>query len=112
MVILSVGLEPDTSSEELANILGITRDENGWFNEANYVSDNVSTSSNGIMIAGLCQGPKDIPDTVAQASAAASIVLKRLMKKRIRKDIKVFNLKELEKRVKKQMQIKQEKEIR
>ena len=56
--------------------------------ESNYLSDPVSTAAGGIHIAGACQGTKDIPDTVAQASAAASRVLQSILKGKVRMGIK------------------------
>jgi heterodisulfide reductase subunit A len=80
MVILSVGLEPRTDAPDIAEILGIPIDEYGWFSENRRNFNPVETIKPGIFIAGCCQGPKDIPDTVAQASAAASEVLQRISK--------------------------------
>jgi heterodisulfide reductase subunit A len=71
MVILSVGLEPAIGADAVGKFLGIQRDADGWFNELHVKLAPVKTASNGIYLAGCCQGPKDIPDTVAQASAAA-----------------------------------------
>jgi heterodisulfide reductase subunit A len=79
MVILAVGLEPRSDAEHLANMAGISRGDDGWFKELNYVTDSTGTAKEGIFIAGFCQGPKDIPDTVVQASAAASRVLRNIM---------------------------------
>ena len=79
MVILAVGLEPRSDAEHLATMAGISRGDDGWFKELNYVTDSTGTSRDGIFIAGVCQGPKDIPDTVVQASAAASRVLRNIM---------------------------------
>ena len=56
--------------------------------ESNYLSEPTSTFTGGITIAGVCQGPKDIPDTVAQASAAASRVLQTILKGKVRTGIK------------------------
>ncbi|MCF8373322.1 MAG: CoB--CoM heterodisulfide reductase iron-sulfur subunit A family protein [Bacteroidales bacterium] len=80
MVVLAVGLEPREDAKILATKLGISTDPDGWFKEFNYAGDPVGTFTGGITIAGVCQGPKDIPDTVAQASAAASSVLQNIMK--------------------------------
>ncbi len=80
MVILAVGLEPSDDAETLSRMLGIQRSEDGWFMELDYTTNPVDTSSEGIFIAGLCQGPKDIPDTVAQGAAAASRVLQNILK--------------------------------
>ena len=79
MVLLAVGLQPSAGTYRLAEILGIDRVADGWFNENNYNSDPNSTERGGIFVAGVCQGPKDIPDTVAQASAAAGRVLRSII---------------------------------
>jgi heterodisulfide reductase subunit A len=96
MVVLAVGLEPNSDSVKLAEMLGITVDCEGWFNELNYVGDQVNTFTGGIAIAGVCQGPKDIPDSVAQASAAASRVLQSIAKKKIKGSLKNVTLKQIE----------------
>lgn len=80
MVILSVGLEPRDDATELASILGIKQSEDGWFKEACSLFDTCGTEIPGITIAGVCQGPKDIPDSVAQGSAAAARVLRNIAK--------------------------------
>ncbi|HWR33020.1 MAG TPA: CoB--CoM heterodisulfide reductase iron-sulfur subunit A family protein, partial [Chitinophagaceae bacterium] len=100
MVILAVGTEPRTDSENVAEMLGITIDSYGWFKEFNYISDPVNTFSGGIAIAGACQGPKDIPDTVAQASAAASRVLQSIAKNKIRNGIRNLSLEQIETKAK------------
>ena len=79
MVILSVGLEPVADSEALAGMLGIARDADGWYSERDYNADPTGTERGGIFVAGVCQGPKDIPDTVAQASEVAARVLKSII---------------------------------
>jgi heterodisulfide reductase subunit A len=79
MVLLAVGLQPSEGTDALARMLGIARVEDGWFDEANYNTDPSSTERGGIFVAGVCQGPKDIPDTVAQASAAAGRVLRAIV---------------------------------
>ena len=78
MVILAVGLVPAKGTDELAQMLGVRRDTDGWFSELDYNSDPTDTERGGIFVAGVCQGPKDIPDTVAQASAVAAGVLKSI----------------------------------
>ncbi|RME38115.1 MAG: CoB--CoM heterodisulfide reductase iron-sulfur subunit A family protein, partial [Thermoflexia bacterium] len=75
MVVLSVGLEPRHDSREVARIFGISTDADGWFREKHPKLDPVATMTEGVFIAGCCQGPRDIPDSVAQASAAAAKVL-------------------------------------
>lgn len=79
MVILSVGLEAVPEAGRLSEMLGIPRDEDGWFRELDYNTDPTGTERGGIYVAGVCQGPKDIPDTVAQASAVAARVLKSIV---------------------------------
>jgi heterodisulfide reductase subunit A len=78
MVLLAVGLLPPKGSDELARMLNIARDEDGWFSELDYNGDPVDTERGGVYVAGACQAPKDIPDTVAQAAAAAAGVLKTI----------------------------------
>ncbi len=79
MVLLSVGLQPTAEAGSLAQMIGIPRDDDGWFSEAEYNIDPTGTERGGIFVAGVCQGPKDIPDTVAQASAVAARVLKGIV---------------------------------
>jgi heterodisulfide reductase subunit A len=76
MAILAVGLIPAKGSDRMAEMLGIGRDSDGWFSELDYNSDPTDTERGGIFVAGACQAPKDIPDTVAQASAVAAGALK------------------------------------
>lgn len=70
MVVLSIGLDPADSTRALAQSSGIALDDFG--NIATSIENPVETSVAGIYVCGVAQGPKDIPDTVAQASAAAS----------------------------------------
>ena len=100
MVVLSIGLEPREDAAELAEMLGISTEEEGWFTEANYNTDPVNTFVGGITIAGVCQGPKDIPDAVAQGSAAAARVLQSIVKGKIKKSIKDMPLEKIEEKAK------------
>lgn len=78
MVVLSTGLVPAVTND-LEKALPIRMGDDGFFVTANPKVDSVSTSMEGVFTAGVAEGPKDIPDTVAQASAAAmkaSILLK------------------------------------
>ncbi|MHB9133716.1 MAG: 4Fe-4S binding protein [Armatimonadota bacterium] len=72
MVILSVGLEPDPQADDVRRLFNISCSHEGWFLERHPKLAPVSTFTDGIFIAGACQGPKDIPDTVAQSGAAAA----------------------------------------
>jgi heterodisulfide reductase subunit A len=83
MVVLAVALEPNAGYEWLSEMLGIPVDEYGWFVECNYLNNPVDTHRAGIHIAGACQGPKDIPDTVVQAAAAASRVIQSIIRAKI-----------------------------
>ena len=80
MVILSVALEPQSDVEAVGRLFGIGRSADGFFLEKHPKLDPVATMSDGIFVVGCCQSPKDIPDTVAQASAAAARVLAMISK--------------------------------
>jgi heterodisulfide reductase subunit A len=75
MVILAVGLEPQPDAQEVRRLFNISCGGEGWFTERHPKLAPVSTFTDGVFLAGACQGPKDIPDTVAQAGAAAAEVL-------------------------------------
>ncbi|MFH1737798.1 MAG: CoB--CoM heterodisulfide reductase iron-sulfur subunit A family protein, partial [bacterium] len=75
MVVLSVGLEAQSDAEEMQRLFNISCSKEGWFLERHPKLAPVSTFTDGIFIAGACQGPKDIPDAVAQAGAAAAEAL-------------------------------------
>ena len=72
LVVLSAGLEPANGSENILKLLKLSRSPDGFLMEAHPKLRPVDTAMGGIYLAGCCQGPKDIPDTVAQAKAAAS----------------------------------------
>ncbi len=72
MLVLSIGLEPQCDIEDLARIFNVQRTEDGFLMEAHPKLRPVDTLTDGIFIAGVVQGPKDIPDAVAQAKGAAS----------------------------------------
>ncbi|KAA3641983.1 MAG: CoB--CoM heterodisulfide reductase iron-sulfur subunit A family protein [Chloroflexi bacterium] len=75
MVILSAALEPRTDAYETAKKFGIACSANGWFTEKHPKLDPVATMTEGVFIAGCSTGPKDIPATVSQGSAAAARIL-------------------------------------
>jgi len=97
---LSVGLEPGEDTEKLARMLGIPLSDGGWLEEFNYNTDSTGTFKGGIAIAGTCQGPKDIPDAVAQGSAAASRVLRSILKGKVNLDLDTIPLVNIENRIK------------
>lgn len=72
MVVLAVGLEPQADAQAVRRLFGITCSTEGFFLERHPKLAPVSTFTDGVFLAGACQGPKDIPDSVAQAGAAAA----------------------------------------
>lgn len=74
MVVLATAMVPSAGSREMAQIVGFLPDLNGWYQEAHPKLRPVETPTGGVFLAGTCQGPKDIPDSVAQAGAAAAKV--------------------------------------
>ncbi len=80
MVVLSTALEPRADVSEVARQFSISRSKDGFFLEKHPKLDPIATTTDGVFIAGCCQGPKDIPDTVAQAAAAAARVLSMISK--------------------------------
>jgi heterodisulfide reductase subunit A len=75
MVILCIALEPRADSDQVARLFNISKSRDGFFLERHPKLDPIATMSDGVYIVGCCQGPKDIPDTVAQASAGAARIL-------------------------------------
>jgi heterodisulfide reductase subunit A len=75
MVILATAMEPRRDSLDLARKFLISVGSDGFFLEEHPKLAPVSSNMKGIFVAGACQGPKDIPDTIAQASAAAAKAL-------------------------------------
>lgn len=72
LVVLAVAMESSKDAKKLANILNISTDKTGFFKEVHPKLKPVGTDSDGIFIAGACQGPKEIPDAISQGKAAAS----------------------------------------
>jgi heterodisulfide reductase subunit A len=75
MVVLATGLEPRNDAQEIRKMFNISCSTEGFFLERHPKLAPVDTFTDGIYIAGACQGPRDIPDTVAQAGAAAAQAL-------------------------------------
>ena len=80
MVVLAAAIEPDKSARPLATMLTASMDTNDFFTEAHPKLRPVESPTAGVFLSGMCQGPKDIPETVAQASAAAAKVIGLLCK--------------------------------
>ncbi len=75
MVVLATGLEPQTDAQDVRRLFNMSCGTEGFFLERHPKLAPVNTFTDGIFIAGACQGPRDIPDTVAQAGAAAAEAL-------------------------------------
>ena len=80
MVILCSALEARSDAENVARIFSLNRRADGFFLERHVKLDPVATPTDGIFIAGCCEGPRDIPDTVAQAEATAAKALSLISK--------------------------------
>ena len=78
LVVLATAAVPRADVKEMAEKLGIELSPDGFFQEEHPKLRPVDTQVDGILLAGCCQGPKDIPDSVAQAKAAASSTLRVL----------------------------------
>jgi heterodisulfide reductase subunit A len=72
MIVLAAGMEPQADAQEVRRLFNMSCGTEGWFLERHPKLAPVSTFTDGVFIAGCCQGPKDIPDSVAQAGAAAA----------------------------------------
>lgn len=83
MVVLAAATQAKDDAEELGRKLSISTDTNNFFTEAHPKLRPVETHSAGIYLSGACQGPKDIPETVAQASAAAAKAIILLSKSKL-----------------------------
>jgi len=81
LVVLATGLVPRKDVGNIGKLLGLSQTPDGFLQEAQ-TEETIATSRAGIFLAGCCQGPKDIPDTVAQASGAASLACVQLSKGR------------------------------
>ena len=83
LVVLAAAIEPDKSARPLATKLTASMDTNDFFTEAHPKLRPVESPTAGIFLSGVCQGPKDIPETVSQASACAAKVIGLLVKDKL-----------------------------
>ena len=83
LVVLAAAIEPDKSARPLATMLTASMDTNDFFTEAHPKLRPVESPTAGVFLSGTCQGPKDIPETVSQAGAAASKVIGLLSKDKL-----------------------------
>ena len=83
LVVLAAAIEPDKSARPLATMLTASMDTNDFFTEAHPKLRPVESPTAGVFLSGCCQGPKDIPETVSQAGAAAAKVIGLLAKDKL-----------------------------
>ena len=83
LVVLACGLRPPKGLEDLAMMLHLSRSPDGFIMEAHPKLRPAETAVPGILVAGCCQFPKDVPDTVAQSGAAAAVALELLTKEEV-----------------------------
>jgi heterodisulfide reductase subunit A len=86
LVVLAVGAEAAKGASELAEKLRISYDSYGFYMEGHVKLRPVETNTAGVYLAGSCQGPKDIPASVAQGGAAASKVLSLFSRDQLESD--------------------------
>ncbi|MFA5865269.1 MAG: CoB--CoM heterodisulfide reductase iron-sulfur subunit A family protein [Phycisphaerae bacterium] len=95
MVVLATAAVAQADAKSFAQIVGIGYDENGFLNEAHPKLRPVETATAGVFLAGACQAPKDIPDSVAQGSAAASKVLALFSKDELEREPVIAKVNEI-----------------
>jgi len=95
LVVLATAIVPRQNAKSMARLLNINESADGFLLEAHPKLRPVDTFTDGIFLAGCCQSPKDIPDTVAQASAAASRASDILSKKQLEVEATIANVDEL-----------------
>ena len=84
LVVLAAAIEPSAGVRHIATMLTASMDTNNFFTEAHAKLRPVESPTAGVFLSGVCQGPKDVPETVAQASAAASKVIALLSKDKLK----------------------------
>jgi len=72
MVVLAAAVQPCADTDKTRKLFGVSKSMDGWLLEAHPKLNPCGTTTAGVFLAGVCQGPKDIPDTVASAEGAAS----------------------------------------
>jgi heterodisulfide reductase subunit A len=94
MVVLATAVQPQKGADQLAQKLGISYDKYHFYSEAHAKLRPVECATAGIYLAGACQGPKDIPETVSQASAAAAKVMTLFSKDQLEREPIVAKVRE------------------
>lgn len=87
MVILMVNMEAHENAKEVTRLVGISLCGNQFFIEKHPKLDPVATTTNGVYIVGTCNGPKDIPDSIAQSKAAAARILATIAKGKVEVEV-------------------------
>jgi len=86
LVVLATAIVPRNDIGEVAEMIGLERSVDGFFQEKHIKSHPTETGTDGIFLAGCCQGPKDIPDAVGQAKAAAASAMVTLRRRELQKE--------------------------
>ncbi len=94
LVVLATAVQAQKGADQLAQKLGISYDKDNFYSEAHAKLKPVECATAGIYLAGACQGPKDIPETVSQASAAAAKVMTLFSKDQMERDPMVARVRE------------------
>ncbi|MCL2348356.1 MAG: CoB--CoM heterodisulfide reductase iron-sulfur subunit A family protein, partial [Planctomycetaceae bacterium] len=94
MVVLAAAMLPSSGAEPLAQKLGVGYDEYGFMSESHPKLRPVETNSAGVFVCGACQAPKDIPEAVAQASAAAAKVMIMLSQPKLTREPEIAKVNE------------------
>jgi len=92
LVVLAVGMVPRSDSDEIQSMLKLSRSSDKFFMEAHPKLKPIDTAVDGVFLSGTCQGPKDIPDTVGQASGAAARACTILSKDKMDFDMITANI--------------------
>lgn len=95
LVVLDTAMEPQETADEVGRLFGVSRDLDGWLTEAHPKLRPVETNTAGVYLAGAAQGPKDIPDSVAQASGAASKIIGMFNQKALESNPMISAVKEV-----------------
>jgi heterodisulfide reductase subunit A len=94
LVVLGIGMVPRADSDDLVRLLKISKSADGFFLEAHPKLRPEDTAVAGVYLAGCCQGPKDIPDTVAQAGAAAAKAMMPLALGKVKTEAQIASVDE------------------
>lgn len=84
LVVLTMAIDPSHGTAQLAHMLGVDRSEGGYMKELHPKLEPVNTKARGVFIAGCCQSPKDIPASVSDAKAAASAAATHVLRGMVR----------------------------